>query len=200
MAEPGVHAKFFKHPVLHANKSKEAGRQIFVEKDYIHITVAGMDKQDTIRPVIDPDKARFPEEWRRYEAGGEQKREGTPIRQWPQITPHQANALEQCNVWTVEDMATLSDAGLAEVGMGARQLQADARKYLSGAQTAVDHSKYEELIAANETKDAQIAALQKQLADLASQVAKLAVRAEVEPAEEPAPKRRGKPAEPQAAA
>lgn len=200
MAEPGVHAKFFKHPVLHANKSKEAGRQIFIEKDYIHITVAGMDKQDTIRPVIDGDKGRFPDEWKRYETGAEQKREGTPICQWPQVTPHQASALELCNVWTIEDMATLSDAGLAEVGMGARQLQADARKYLSSAQTAVDHVRFQELEEANTAKDAQIAAMGKQLADLGAQVAALMAAAKpAEPEEAPAKRRKAQPPEAAAA-
>lgn len=173
MAEQGVRAKFFKHSVLHEGKSKEAGRQIFVDKDYIEIRVAGMDKQIHVAPVNSSHKERFPDEWERYQRGAEEKREGTPVRHWPQITPAQAEALEAINIFTVEDMATAADFALQKYGAGARKLQEDARKFLSLAQSAADVGQMDELREAVAAKDALLVKQGEQIAQLQAQMAEL---------------------------
>lgn len=173
MTEPGVHAKFFKKAVLNVGKSKTEGRQFYEDRDYIEIKVAGMDKEVHVAPVNDSHKARFAEEWKRYVEGAELKRQGTPVRQWPQLTPSQVAMLEDHNIFTVEDMAALPDFGLAALGMGARKMQEDARKFLSLAQGAVDLAQLDELRAENVKKQEQIDALHKSLATLTEQVAEL---------------------------
>ena len=183
MAEQGVHAKFFKKAVLHAVKSRESGRAFYEDKDYIEIRVAGMNKEVFVAPVNDSHKARFREEWELYAKGEEQKGSGTPIRCWPQMTPAQVANLESHNIFFVEDMATLSDAGLAQLGPGARKMQEDARKFLSLAQSAADLGQMDELREQLAAKDAQIAKLNEQMA---------AVLARLDAPEAEAPKRRSK--------
>ena len=166
MAEPGVRATFFKKAALHEGKSKEAGRQVYVDKDYIEIRVAGMDKSVHIAPVNDSHKARFPDEWERYQKGADVKREGTPVRCWPEMTPSQVASLEALNIFTVEDMATAPEFALQKIGMGAREMQKSARRFLSLAQAAADVGQMDELKSTNESQAAQIKALQDQVAAL----------------------------------
>jgi hypothetical protein len=197
MAEQGVHPRFFKKACIHEGKSKEAGREVCVDKDYIEIRVAGV-KDIHVAPVTDKHKARFPDEWAAYERGSEEPQEGTPVNRWPQLTPSQVETLLALNIRTVENMATAPDFALQKLGMGARKLQDDARKFLSLAQHAADVGQLDELRDAVRAKDAalvaqgeQIAELQTQMADMMAKLAAATETAPIAPVEE-APKRRRK--------
>lgn len=165
--EPGVQVKFFKHPMLHGLKSKEAGRQVFVDVDHVEIVVAGQDKQKFVGPVNEQIEARFPEEHALFLKGKDEVRVGTPIEQWPQLTPSQVLMLKQINIYSVEDVASLSDENVKNVGPGGYKMRDDAAKFLKSAQVAVDASKIDEMFkvmaelkAANEAQAARIAELE----------------------------------------
>lgn len=162
--EKGVHVKFEMFPILHSINSKAAGREIYIDKPYVRIRVAGMDKDEAFLPVNDQIKARFPDEWALFQQGIEAPRVGTPLHAWGRITPAMARNLETFDIHTVEDIATLSEIGLQKVGMGSRQLQEDARKFLSQSQVAADLGKMDALEAEN-------ASLKTQMAELAATVA-----------------------------
>lgn len=171
--EPGVHVQFEMLPVLHGIESAAHGREIYVDEPHVRVRVAGMDKDEWVSPVNEQIKARFPEEWEQFQKGMEAPKIGTPLHAWGQMTPARIKNLEGFNVFTVEDIAVLPETAIQKIGMGARKLQEDARKFLSLSQTSADVKKLEELEAANKAKDAQlaeqaaaIAALQAQMADL----------------------------------
>lgn len=156
MAEPGVHARFYKFPVLNGFKSQAEGRPIYEDKDFVEIRVAG-DARETFTSKVRPvDVERFPEEWAAYQRGDTQKRAGTPLEQWPAMTPAQIKNLEFLNIFTVEDLASLSDAGLQKVGMGANKMRSDAQKYLEMAR---------QISIANNNEESQ-----KRIAELEAQV------------------------------
>lgn len=166
--EPGVQVRFFAHPMLHGQQSLAAGRQVFIDKDHVEIVVAGQDKQKFVGPVNEQIKARFPEEWEMYQKGQQTVRVGTPVEQWPQLTPSQVLMLKQLNVFTVEDVASLSDENVRNVGPGGYKLREDAAKFLKLAQSAADVGKMEELqkqmtalLEANKALEAKVAELQK---------------------------------------
>lgn len=199
MAEQGVHPRFFKHPVLQGAKSRDAGREIYEDEDYIEIRVAGHGREVHVGPVTDTHKARFPEEWNAFQSGQTRAISGTPVNRWPQLTPSQVLMLESLNVWTVEDMATLSDAGVQAVGMGGYKLRDDARKFLSHAQTAADVGKLDELREQIQAKDAELAAQGQQIASqgqliaaLQEQMAKLMAAPTVDVVAEPVKRRKSK--------
>jgi hypothetical protein len=190
MAEPGVHVQFVMHPVVHGVMSKEAGREVCVDKEYVYIRVAGNDKEVIFRPVNDQVKARFPQEYEAWKKGQAEPTTGTPIDRWPQLTPGQAANLKGLNIRTVEDMATLSETGLQEVGMGARKLQEDARKFLSLAQAAADVGQLDELREAVASKDIQLKQQADAIATLQAQMAELLKPKEEPVAEEPPVRRK----------
>jgi hypothetical protein len=86
--------------------------------------------------------------------GQQEVRVGTPIEQWPQLTPSQVLMLKQLNIYSVEDVASLSDENVRNVGPGGYKLRDDAARFLKTATIAVEAGKMEEL--------------QKQMAELAA--------------------------------
>jgi len=156
MGEPGVHAEFYLQPVLHGARSHAEGRQVFVDKTFIRIRVVG--QRDVMeRQADDNDRARFPAEWAAWENKQTAPRVGTPVTEWPALSPSQVRNLEALNIFTVEDMASTSDMALQKLGMGARELQEKAKRFLAG------NSRANELDAQVQTQqktiDAQAAAL-----------------------------------------
>lgn len=197
--EPGVQVEFFLDKVLQGKESKDAGREIYKDEPHVRIRVAGQDKSDVCREVKEKDKIRFPEEWSAFEKGMAPPSYGTPVEQWGRITPSLANTLRTINIRTVEDIASLTDAGVNEVGPGGFKLRDDARKFLSLSQASADLSRMEDLEKANKEKDEALRTQAGQLADLESKVAQLMAEkarqeAQVEPLEvavEPKRTRRG---------
>lgn len=173
--EPGVHVEFVMHPILHGLESKSAGREVFVDKPHVYISVAGMDKDKFFGPVNDGIKQRFPEEWDAFQKGIEAPMSGTVIGSWPHLfsQPSQIKNLLSMGFRTVEDVASASDMALQKVGMGGFKLRDEARKYLSGAQVVADMARLSELEASNAEKDAALDEQRAQIADLQAKVAKL---------------------------
>jgi hypothetical protein len=182
--EPGVNVRFYKEDVIHGLMSKEAGREVTIQKDFIEIRVAGNDKEVFVGPANEQMRGRFPEEWDAYQRGAGPEHIGTAVRRWPQLTQAQVRTLENHNIYTVEDMASVSDAGLQSLGMGARKLREDAQKFLSLSKLAADVALVDELRDENK-------ALKEQMQNMSAQVAELlqAVK-KPEPEEVEQPKRR----------
>lgn len=171
--EPGVHVRFFKMAMLHGVQSQAAGRQIYIDKDHVEIIVAGQDKQKFVGPVNEQHKERFPEEWARYQAGEQAEQIGTPLEQWPEVTPSQIAMLKNLNVFTVENAASLSDENVKNLGPGGYKLRDNAKRYLSVAANVADAARMSEIEAAlaeakkrEAEKDAQLAELKAQVAEL----------------------------------
>lgn len=170
--EPGVDVEFVNHPMLHGIKSAEEKRQVFVDVPHVRIKNAGQDKQVFFGPVNEQHEARFPEELAAFLKGNQVAKTGTPIEQWPQITPSQVLMLKNLNVFSVEDVATLSDEGVGNVGPGGFKLRDDARKFLVQSMTTADLARMDEvqaeLAAAKEREKAlldRLGALEAKLAE-----------------------------------
>jgi len=58
---------------------------------------------------------------------------GTPLETWPALDVARIADLKALHIHTLEQLAALSDAGLAKLGMGARELQKLARARLEEA-------------------------------------------------------------------
>lgn len=174
--EAGVTVRFFNHPMLHGVKSAEEKRQVFVDVPHVEITVAGQDKQKFVGPVNEQHEARFPEEYAAFLKGNQIAKTGTPIEQWPQITPSQVLMMKMLNIYSVEDVATLSDEGVGNINPGGYKLRDDARKFLVQSMQTADLARMEEItseLAASKErekeKDARLEAMEKQLGELVAE-------------------------------
>lgn len=99
--------------------------------------------------------------------GGATAQAGTPLKAWAAIDARQAADLAAIQIFTVEDIAGLSDGNLSRVGMGARELQAKAKAFLAAAKGTAE---VQRLAAENERKDARISQLEQQLSDLSAKI------------------------------
>jgi len=58
---------------------------------------------------------------------------GTPIRNWPALTPSQLKMLTDCNLRSVEDVAEMNEEAVLRMGMGGRALKEKARAWLDAS-------------------------------------------------------------------
>lgn len=84
---------------------------------------------------------RYPQEWARGHAenfrawkdGEEPPVMGTPLDQWPGLSPSQFKSLKNANIRTIEDAAAMNEEGIMRVGMGARSIKDRATSFLKTA-------------------------------------------------------------------
>lgn len=170
---------FYAKPVQHEFESQQKGRPIFYDCDFVKIFVPGDATSIIDRPVREDDKARFPMHWAHYQnkRGGDQREIGTPLSQWPRLTPSQVEELRALKFFTVENVANASDANLQRIGMVAGM---DPYKFRDAAmhflRVANEESTATESEARAKAAEEKAAALEAEMAALKEQVAALAMK------------------------
>ena len=125
--------RFYSAPRKDITRSREEGRLIAVDVDYIEIMQPGNKDSIVRRPATDRDKDRFAEHYRKYKAREEQQAvEGTPLEEWPAITRSQCEELRFLNIRTVEQLAAVSDSNAQNV-MGINGLKQKAKDFLESS-------------------------------------------------------------------
>lgn len=132
------YVKFYRQWVRNNFKSKEAGREIGDEQDYIIIVSPGQPKSEVRRKATDADKMAYGPEWSAYEQGKEMQISGTPIELLPGLAAGMADALKALYIYTIEQMAGLPDIALQRVGMGGNDIRKRAKEYISKGSAEVD--------------------------------------------------------------
>lgn len=177
VSQSGIFPRFYNKAVQNKAESDKAGRPIFRDVEYVEIRIAGDKGSIVCRKVRDEDRQRWPEVYERFKKQQETAIEGTPVEEWPVLTASQAAELKALNIFTVEALAELKDSGLANLGMGARDLQAKAKAYIAASE---DTSVVQQ-------QASQIADLERQVEFLKQQIQEIG-----EKPKEP-PKKRGRP-------
>lgn len=165
--------RFHLQAVLNGFKTEQEGRQIFEDKEFVQIFTPGQARSVPNEPVNDEHKRRWPEHYRAFKEGLELACEGTPIEHWPQSTPAMVANLKVLHIKTVEQLAAVSDAGLQQMGLGARELRQKAQDYLDNASSSAPLERERALRAAAEE---QSALLQAQLDQLTERLGALETR------------------------
>jgi hypothetical protein len=133
--DTGVIVRFYKKMEEQTYITKETG--VYTEKpvDYINIVVRGNDKMEVDRPVSDVDKRRFAKSWADYQAGRQAESRGTPLDQLPGgMTPREIVHFHSLNVFTIEDLALVTDQHISSLGTGARERRSKAQAVVAGRQ------------------------------------------------------------------
>lgn len=128
--------------------SIEQGRYTTKDVEYVLVTPMGSrDKMEfvysewIVQMRTEADNGRLPMEWldafeRRYAAWKKQEElplEGSPLRNWPPISPAQIKNLASWNIQTVEQLAAANEELIRRLGMGGRALQQTATEWLKAA-------------------------------------------------------------------
>lgn len=137
--------EFFIHPVEHAAKSREAGRPIFEDREYVRITLPGDRLREHVAPANEMHYVshakrqmtyaeRFATLYKAWKDSGEEVGSGTPLTAAPFLTPARIEELKHRKIRTVEQLAGLPDSIARTLGMNARDMVAQANAYLKAAE------------------------------------------------------------------
>jgi hypothetical protein len=142
--------QFFTEAVKLEWKSRQEGRPIFEDREFVRIIIPGDRRSMAVEPVNEGHQQRWPREYEAFRAGKEAPLEGTPLSEWPvsMMSPARVQELAYFNLRTVEQLAAVNDAQLQNLGMGSRELRERARTWLEVA--AKGAGPIERLIARNE--------------------------------------------------
>lgn len=137
--DSALSVQFYTRPMKDEFKSEQEKRPIFYDVDFVKICTPGNTLNIIDTPAREDHKQRFPRQWNAYKSriGDSQGVVGTPVTEWPRITPSQAEELKALKFYTVESIAGAGDAQLQGIGMIAGQsvfaFRDDARRFLAVA-------------------------------------------------------------------
>ena len=113
-----LYVEFYSKPVQNEFKTQVEGRPIFEDMDFVKIHVPGDNTTVIDTYARDDHKARFPLHWAHFQnTHGENKTSGTPLSAWAILAASQVEELRALKFFTVESVATASDAQLQRIGM-----------------------------------------------------------------------------------
>jgi len=128
--------------------SEKAGHYVGKDVDFVLITPAGSkDRIDRnalewlAQCRIEVQAERLPVKWeahyreayKNWKEGQEAPVDGTPLINWPGLSPTQYKQLQALHIRAVEDLAAANEETINRLGMGGRQLKQRAVDYLAAA-------------------------------------------------------------------
>lgn len=145
-ADNKLYVEFFRKPVLQPGKSRDAGRAVYEEVDYVRIHVPG-DKSSVIeRPVNQQDVFRFQDRYNKWKAGQEEAVTGTPLSALPGMNPSKVEEYKFFKLVTVEQLAEAND-NLGAKFMSFQQDKQRAKAFLEVAKNNAPIEKMNEELA-----------------------------------------------------
>jgi hypothetical protein len=157
--------RFYQRTEPDVAETEKQGRPIYKEVDFIEIHQPGNKDSVIDRKAYPVDIERFARHYEAYKArtkGDGVHIEGTPLVEWPGITRSQAEELKFFNVYSVEQLAGMSDSNAQNI-MGIQSLKAAAKLWLEKA------------------SDKQLQEAQDEIAQLKAQMAELMAAKEEKP-------------------
>lgn len=147
-----LYVEFVREPVMHPGKSREAGRAVYEERDFIRIHVPG-DKTSVIyRQVTEQDAQRFADRYAKWKAGQAEAVSGTPLSALPGMTPAKVEEYRFFKLTTVEQLADAND-NLGQKFMGFHSDKQRAKAFL---EVAANNAPIERMNSELQKRDAEI--------------------------------------------
>lgn len=157
----GIFPKFYLRAVQDGAASSKEGRPIFKDVEWVDILIAGDKTTCRSTQVTDQHRERFSAHYQAWKQNLQVSPVGTPLEQWPAMTPSQVEELKALRIYTVEQLAGMSDSGLQAIGLGGRSLSEKAKAYLVAAKSTADAQRYAQ---DNENLRSRVEQLEKLLA------------------------------------
>ena len=168
-----LYVEFYRKPVQHEAKSREAGRAIYDEVDFVRIHTPG-DKSTVIdRPVTAMDADRFADRYAKWKAGQEEAVSGTPLTAMPGMTPGKVEEYRFFKITTIEQLAEAAD-NLGQKFMGFQGDKARAKAFM---EVAANNAPIEKMNAALQERDATIEQLNSRIDAMQAQLGKFSKKA-----------------------
>lgn len=167
-------AKFTAEDVRDVAKSKALGRPAYRKVDMVEIINPGDPQNIVKRRVREADKERFANAWAAYQKLEEATPDGTLLEHFPMLSKGQIEHLKYNSVFTVEQLASVPDTALQNLGLGSRRMREHAKAFLETAERGKVPAK---LVEDNEALRNQVTLLTEQLNDMMRKVELFASKA-----------------------
>jgi hypothetical protein len=147
-----LYVEFYRKPVMQPGKSREAGRAVYEEVDYVRIHVPG-DKSSVIeRPVSQQDEYRFMERYKKWQSGQAEAVSGTPLSALPGMNAAKVEEYKFFKIVTVEQLADAND----NLGGKFMSFQSDKQRAKAFMEVAANNAPIEKMNAELQKRDAEI--------------------------------------------
>ena len=156
-------ARFEMVPILNAVKSKQESRPIYDGQIVLFVRQPGERDEPSIL-AHEGHQYEFPVAWAAFQAGQKVDVNGTPLAVLFPDSAHIVAHMRGLHIFTVEQLAAVSENGAGRIGMGARCYIERAQKFLDAAERAAPMQHVETELRA---RDEEIALLKEQVAMLA---------------------------------
>lgn len=151
-ADNKLYVEFFRKPVMQPGKSREAGRAVYEEADYVRIHVPG-DKSSVIeRPLSQQDVFRFQDRYNKWKAGQDEAVTGTPLSAMPGMNQAKVEEYKFFKIVTVEQLADAND----NLGGKFMSFQQDKQRAKAFMEVAANNAPIEKMNAELQKRDAEI--------------------------------------------
>lgn len=138
-SDSGLYVEFYLENEYMAFQSEQEGRPIYEKVPMIRIYTPGDKTKVVVRKVnmeggggFPSDPQRFPTQWAAFKTGVEATATGLPLEEWPIMTTGQVKVLNAVNIYTVEQLAAVSDTALDGLGHGGRSMRDQAIAKING--------------------------------------------------------------------
>lgn len=166
----GVTPVFFVEPLEDGNATEKAGALRMYEQEMVRIHVAGDQFTVACQPVDAAIKERFAVQYGAWKTKKiERHVDGTPLKNWPLLSPLRVAEFESMNIFSVEHLAAVSDSNVNRMADG-RIWREKAIAWLASAKDGAVAAKY---AAENERLREDSAEKDKRIDDLAARLAAL---------------------------
>lgn len=136
--------EFFIKPMQLKAKSREEGRPIFEDREFVRIRFPADNKRELVAPAHEKHYVshagqqmtyaeRFQASYQAWKQNDAEFISGTPLSELPALTSSRKEELKAQNIRTVEQLAGVTDAAGRKLGMGWREEQEAAKAYLDRA-------------------------------------------------------------------
>lgn len=108
-ADNQLYVEFFREPVLHPGRSKEAGRAVYEERDFVRIVARGDKTSVVVQPMDEMNLIRFGSRYENWKSGQGDAVTGTPLNALPSMTAAKVEEYKFFKIFTVEHLADAND-------------------------------------------------------------------------------------------
>lgn len=170
-----------------------AGPGKFKEVPYVRIVIPGDRNSGVHRPYNEKkDTQRLGEVFRKWKADQAVPLEGTPLENWAGCSRSQVEELKHFHVRTVEQLAGMTDANAARLGLGYPELRQRAKDYVAQQDGAAP---LEALRTELQAAKAELAAAQEALEEARASIRTMRAERKGDEAPEEKPRRKRQPKE-----
>jgi hypothetical protein len=141
-----VTPRFFEE-MVRTDQVDANGLPVFRSIEYVELMIAGDRGSAPVKRVTDDIRQQYADayaRWKSTKVNPDMIGDGVPLALWPVIPREMTKALEFINVFTVQQLASLSDEAISKPGaIGLRDMREKARAFIESAKSAAPIAKLE---------------------------------------------------------